>query len=78
MAQAVISDTLEDAMARNPHLRRYIEQFRKKYGKMPEFHAQLSRDMKDIPYPNILYPSETQYSSTSIRTPPPPKSATLS
>ncbi|BAD84237.1 archaeal flagella-related protein I, predicted secretion ATPase [Thermococcus kodakarensis KOD1] len=56
MAQAVISDTLEDAMARNPHLRRYIEQFRKKYGKMPEFHAQLSRDMKDIPYPNILYP----------------------
>lgn len=23
---------------------------------MPEFHAQLSRDMKDIPYPNILYP----------------------
>ncbi|MBP1910945.1 type II/IV secretion system ATPase subunit [Thermococcus stetteri] len=56
MAQTVISDTLEDAMARNPHLRKYIEQFRKKYGRMPEFHAQLSRDMKDIPYPNILYP----------------------
>ncbi|WP_297516594.1 type II/IV secretion system ATPase subunit [Thermococcus sp.] len=55
MAQ-VVSDTLEEAMARNPHLRKYIDQFRKKYGKMPEFHAQLSRDMKDIMYPNILYP----------------------
>ncbi|AIU70917.1 hypothetical protein TEU_11600 [Thermococcus eurythermalis] len=55
MAQ-VFSDTLEEAMARNPHLRKYIDQFRKKYGKVPEFHAQLSRDMKDIPYPNIIYP----------------------
>ncbi|WP_297536004.1 type II/IV secretion system ATPase subunit [Thermococcus sp.] len=56
MAQRIISDTLEEAMARNPHLRKYIDQFRRKYGKMPEFHAQLSRDMKDIMYPNILYP----------------------
>ncbi len=55
MAQA-FSDTLDEAMARNPHLRKYVDQFRKKYGKMPEFHAQLSRDMKDIMYPNILYP----------------------
>lgn len=55
-AQVIRSDTLEDAMQRNPHLRRYVEGFRKKYGKMPEFHAQLSRDMKDIMYPNILYP----------------------
>jgi len=55
MAQ-VVSDTLEEAMARNPHLRKYVDQFRKKYGKMPEFHAQLSRDMKEIMYPNIIYP----------------------
>lgn len=55
MAQRV-SETLDDAMRRNPHLRSYVEQFRKKYGKMPEFHAQLSRDMKEIMYPNILYP----------------------
>ncbi|WP_297062897.1 type II/IV secretion system ATPase subunit [Thermococcus sp.] len=54
--EQVVSDTLEEAMARNPHLRKYIDQFRKKYGKMPEFHAQLSRDMKEIMYPNILYP----------------------
>ncbi|ASJ11158.1 hypothetical protein A3L12_07540 [Thermococcus sp. P6] len=51
-----ISDTLDDAMRRNPHLRGYVEQFRRKYGKLPEFHAQLTRDMKEIPYPNILYP----------------------
>ncbi|WP_457742105.1 type II/IV secretion system ATPase subunit [Thermococcus sp.] len=56
MAQRIISDTLEEAMARNPHLRKYIDQFRRRYGKMPEFYAQLSRDMKDIMYPNILYP----------------------
>ncbi|MFA4640719.1 type II/IV secretion system ATPase subunit [Pyrococcus kukulkanii] len=55
MAEAV-SQTLEDAMRRNPHLRKYVEQFRKKYGKIPEFHVQLSRDMKEIPYPNIIYP----------------------
>jgi len=55
MAQS-FNDTLEDAMRRNFHLREYIEQFRKKYGKMPEFHQQLSRDMKEIPQPNIIYP----------------------
>ncbi|HHF52889.1 MAG TPA: hypothetical protein ENL43_00815, partial [candidate division WOR-3 bacterium] len=55
MAQR-LNDTLEDAMRRNPHLREYVEQFRKKYGKMPEFHPQLSRDMKDLPHPNIIYP----------------------
>ena len=51
-----VSDNIEVAMARNPHLRRYVEEFVKKTGKFPEFYAQLSRDMKDIKYPNILYP----------------------
>ncbi|MCO6041333.1 type II/IV secretion system ATPase subunit [Thermococcus alcaliphilus] len=51
-----ISETLETAMARNPHLREYVEDFVRKYGKMPEFHVQLSRDMKEIKYPNIIYP----------------------
>ncbi|ALV62783.1 Flagella-related protein FlaI [Thermococcus sp. 2319x1] len=50
------SETLETAMARNPHLREYVEDFARKYGKMPEFHVQLSRDMKEIKYPNIIYP----------------------
>ncbi len=51
-----ISDTLDVAMARNPHLRRYVDSFVKKTGKFPEFHPQLSRSMKDIKYPNIIYP----------------------
>ncbi|NJE04843.1 hypothetical protein E3E36_01485 [Thermococcus sp. M36] len=51
-----VSDSLEAAVARNPHLRKYIDQFVRKTGKFPEFHPQLSRDMKDIKYPNIIYP----------------------
>ncbi|WP_297439378.1 type II/IV secretion system ATPase subunit [Thermococcus sp.] len=51
-----VSDTLEVAMARNPHLRRYVDEFVKKTGKFPEFYPQLSRDMKEIKYPNIIYP----------------------
>ncbi|MCD6140573.1 MAG: type II/IV secretion system ATPase subunit [Thermococcus sp.] len=49
-------ETLETAMARNPHLRKYVEKFTKKYGKVPEFYTQLNRDMKEIKYPNIIYP----------------------
>ena len=49
-------ETLETAMARNPHLREYVEKFTKKYGKVPEFQTQLNRDMKEIKYPNIIYP----------------------
>ena len=49
-------ETLETAMARNPHLREYVEKFTKKYGKVPEFYTQLNRKMKEIKYPNILYP----------------------
>jgi len=49
-------ETLETAMARNPHLREYVEKFTKKYGKVPEFYTQLNRDMKEIKYPNIIYP----------------------
>lgn len=51
-----ISDSLDVAMARNPHLRQYINNFVKKTGKFPEFFPQLSRDMKEIKYPNIIYP----------------------
>ncbi|AIF69306.1 hypothetical protein PAP_04475 [Palaeococcus pacificus DY20341] len=53
---AEVSDTLDAAMLRNPHLKKYVETFAKKYGKFPKFHVSLSRDMKDIKYPNIIYP----------------------
>lgn len=51
-----LSDSIDVAMARNPHLRRYVDSFVKKTGKFPEFYPQLSRSMKDIKYPNIIYP----------------------
>ncbi len=50
------SDNIEVAMARNPHLKRYVNEFVKRTGKFPEFYPQLSRSMKDIKYPNIIYP----------------------
>jgi len=56
MAERVISDNIETAMARNPHLRRYVDEFVKRTGKFPDFYPQLSRDMKEIKYPNLIYP----------------------
>ena len=44
------------AMAENPHLRRYVDSFYAKTKRMPEFCVQLSRDMKEIEFPNIIYP----------------------
>jgi len=46
----------EEAMERNPHLKEYVQNFTKKYGKMPKFEERLSRDMAEIKYPNIIYP----------------------
>ncbi len=54
--KVVKSDTLEDALRRNPHLRRYIEEFKKKEGVVPTFVPSLSRDMKSLPRPNLIYP----------------------
>jgi flagellar protein FlaI len=48
--------TLEEALKRNPHLRTYLENLRKKEGKIPEFTPTVSRELKELPYPNILYP----------------------
>ncbi len=50
------SDSLQSALSRNPHLRDYIERFRKKEGVTPTFVPTLSRDMKSLPRPNIIYP----------------------
>jgi flagellar protein FlaI len=47
---------LEEALRNNPHLREYIAEFRAKTGKTPDFHLNLSRDMAELEYPNILYP----------------------
>lgn len=50
------SDRLEDAVKRNPHLKRYLDEVRRKEGTVPTFVPQLTRDMKALPRPNILYP----------------------
>jgi flagellar protein FlaI len=50
------SDRLENALKRNPHLRRYLDEVRKREGTVPTFVPQLTRDMKALPRPNILYP----------------------
>ncbi len=54
--KVVKSDTLEDALKRNPHLKRYIDEFRRKEGVVPTFVPALSRDMKTLPRPNLIYP----------------------
>jgi len=61
MAERVISDNIETAMARNPHLRRYVDEFVKRTGKFPDFYPQLSRDMKEIKYPNLIYPGRPDF-----------------
>ena len=45
-----------EVLNRNPHLRDYISEFRKKTGEAPEFHETLSEEMVKLKYPNIIYP----------------------
>ena len=54
--KAIVSDKLDVALKRNPHLKRYLDNFRKREGTIPNFVVQLSRDMKALPRPNIIYP----------------------
>ncbi len=51
-----MDDKLEGAIARNPHLREYIENYKKESGITPDFFTKLSRDIVDIPVPSIIYP----------------------
>lgn len=54
--QIVKSDKLEDALKRNPHLRKYLDELKRREGTLPSFVPALSRDMKSLPRPNIIYP----------------------
>ncbi len=44
------------AMERNPHLRKYVEEVKKKTGKSPEFRETLSRDLGKLEEFSIIYP----------------------
>jgi archaeal flagellar protein FlaI len=52
---AVLSSTIEEALIRNPHLKKYLDDLASK-GVVPEFHTRLERGMKDLTKPNIIYP----------------------
>ncbi|KCZ71132.1 ATPase, type IV secretory pathway VirB11 component like protein [Candidatus Methanoperedens nitroreducens] len=51
-----MDDKFEEAVSRNPHLREYIENYKKESGITPDFVTKLSRDIVDIPVPSIIYP----------------------
>ncbi len=44
------------ALKRNPHLADYVKKITTELKEKPEFYEQLSRDMKDIDWVNIIYP----------------------
>jgi len=52
---AVLSGTLEEAVSRNPHLKKYLDDLANK-GIVPEFYPRLERNLKDLKRPNIIYP----------------------
>jgi len=54
--KVVKSDTLQDALKRNPHLKIYLDELKRKEGVVPTFIPALSRDMKALPRPNLIYP----------------------
>ena len=45
-----------EILRRNPHLKKYIKKFEKKFGKRPIFLEVLTFEMKDIQNPNVIYP----------------------
>ncbi len=50
-----ITKSFDEAMRKFPHFARYIRKISKELGQ-PEFKVKLTRDMKNIPEPNIIYP----------------------
>ena len=44
------------AMSRNPHLAEYVKKIQSELKEKPEFYEQLSRDMKDLDWVNLIYP----------------------
>ena len=47
----------EDFVRENPHLKKYLEEIKKKMGK-PVFYSRLTRDLRDEEYPNLIYPTK--------------------
>lgn len=56
MVETIISDTLEEAISRNPHLYRYLEEYRMKTQRMPDFVPVPDSSLKDNPSLDVIYP----------------------
>ncbi|ABR55856.1 type II secretion system protein E [Methanococcus aeolicus Nankai-3] len=51
-----MEDEFNIMMNNNPHLKEYVDKFKKKYKNIPVFNATLSGELKEEIYPNIIYP----------------------
>ncbi|UXM84038.1 type II/IV secretion system ATPase subunit [Methanococcus aeolicus] len=51
-----MEDEFNIMMNNNPHLKEYVDKFKKKYKNIPVFNATLSGELKEKIYPNIIYP----------------------
>ncbi len=51
-----MAEKFEVAMKRNPHLARYVKKIQEELKEKPEFYEQLSRDMKELDWVNLIYP----------------------
>ncbi len=52
----ITADLLNEAISRNHHLGDYIRRYEQQYGVTPEFHEQLTYDMRYLKTPNLIYP----------------------
>jgi flagellar protein FlaI len=52
----ITADLLSEAIGRNHHLGEYIRVWEQQYGTTPEFHEQLTYDMRYLKTPNLIYP----------------------
>ena len=50
-------DEVEKLIRENPHLKRYLDEISKKM-ELPKFYSKVPRDLKEEPYPNIIYPTK--------------------
>ena len=55
-----LPDSLKEVVEEYPHILEYLNIFPIEQMGMPEYHAELSRDMGDIKKPNLIYPTQKE------------------
>lgn len=56
MTEAIMSDTLDEAISRNPHLHQYLMEYRNRTQLTPEFMPVPDNSLKDLTSLNVIYP----------------------